>query len=58
MSELLATHRRQLESLTQALLLAETLDAPAAYAAASVSMPAPAAVEPEPVAEPVPAPSG
>src|SRR2546430_4141808 len=34
-TELLASHRRQLESLTQALLVAETLDAPAAQAAAS-----------------------
>jgi cell division protease FtsH len=45
---LLTDHRGQLESLTQALLLAETLDAPAAYAAASVPM---RAVEAEP-AEP------
>jgi cell division protease FtsH len=36
--ELLRTHRSQLESLTQALLVAETLDAPAAYAAAGVPM--------------------
>jgi cell division protease FtsH len=35
---LLTEHRAQLESLTRALLLAETLDAPAAYAAAGVPM--------------------
>ncbi len=46
-TELLASHRAQLESLTRALLLAETLDAPAAYAAASVAMRPPAA-QPEP----------
>jgi cell division protease FtsH len=49
-SELLASHRGQLESLTQALLVAETLDAPAAYAAAGVPMAA-AEPEPEPVAD-------
>jgi cell division protease FtsH len=37
-TELLRTHRAQLDSLAQALLLAETLDAPAAYAAAGVPM--------------------
>jgi cell division protease FtsH len=48
-TDLLSTHRAQLESLTQALLVAETLDAPAAYAAAGVPMPpAPAPAEPEP----------
>ena len=48
-TELLTTHRGQLESLTQALLVAETLDAPAAYAAGGVPLPAPAAEqEPEP----------
>jgi len=47
-TELLTTHRAQLESLARALLLAETLDAPAAYAAASVPLPAPPAPEPEP----------
>ena len=60
-TELLTTHRTQLESLTQALLVAETLDAPAAYAAASVPLPVPepAALEPEPVvtAQTSPAPS-
>ena len=44
-TELLTSHRDQLESLTQALLAAETLDAPAAYAAAGVPLPPPA---PEP----------
>jgi cell division protease FtsH len=47
-TELLKSHRGQLESLTQALLVAETLDAPAAYAAAGVPMPAPPEPEPEP----------
>jgi cell division protease FtsH len=52
---LLTKHRAQLESLTHALLVAETLDAPAAYAAAGVPMRvAEAAPEPE---VPVPAPS-
>jgi cell division protease FtsH len=37
---LLTDHRPQLESLSRALLAAETLDAPAAYAAAGVAMPA------------------
>ena len=54
MTELLTSHRGQLESLTQALLVTETLDAPAAYAAAGVPMRAPEP-EPEPVAEAVPA---
>ncbi len=35
-SQLLSAHRQQLDSLASALLKAETLDAPAAYAAASV----------------------
>jgi cell division protease FtsH len=35
-TELLTTHRDQLESLTRALLAAETLDAPDAYAAAAI----------------------
>jgi len=35
-TELLTEHRAQLESLARALLAAETLDAPAAYAAADV----------------------
>jgi len=55
-TELLTTHRGQLESLTQALLVAETLDAPAAYAAAGVPLPAPVA-EPEPVVAASPTPS-
>jgi cell division protease FtsH len=47
-TELLRSHRGQLDSLTQALLLAETLDAPAAYAAAGVPM---RTAESEPAAE-------
>ncbi len=47
-TELLSTHRDQLDGLAHALLLAETLDAPAAYAAAGVNMPPPPAPEPEP----------
>ena len=35
-TQLLVEHREQLESLAQALLKAETLDAPEAYAAAGV----------------------
>ena len=35
-TRLLSDHRAQLESLAQALLKAETLDAPEAYAAAGV----------------------
>ena len=54
--ELLRTHRPQLESLTRALLLAETLDAPAAYAAAGVPMRAPEP-QPEAVADAVPTPT-
>jgi len=50
-TKLLTGHRAKLESLAHALLLAETLDAPAAYAAAGVPMPAP----PEPQPEPEPA---
>jgi cell division protease FtsH len=56
-TDLLGTHRAQLESLTHALLVAETLDAPAAYAAAGVPMrvaEAAPVLEPEP---PVPAPT-
>jgi cell division protease FtsH len=53
--ELLSTHRGQLESLTQALLLAETLDGPAAYAAAGVPMPPQPRPEPEPTPQPTPA---
>jgi cell division protease FtsH len=47
-TELLTTHRNQLESLAHALLAAETLDAPAAYAAAGVPMPPAPEPEPEP----------
>jgi cell division protease FtsH len=55
-TELLSTHRGQLDSLAQALLVAETLDAAPAYAAAGVKMPAPPVPEPEPeVAAPAPA---
>ncbi len=45
-TKLLTEHRDQLESLTRALLAAETLDAPEAYSAARVPLPA----RPEPVA--------
>ncbi len=53
-TRLLGEHREQLESLAHALLGAETLDAPEAYAAAGVPLPprvedAPAAVEVAPV---------
>jgi cell division protease FtsH len=41
-TQLLEDHRAQLESLARALLEAETLDAPEAYAAAGVPMSAPA----------------
>jgi cell division protease FtsH len=44
-TRLLSEHRGQLESLARALLAAETLDAPEAYAAAGVPMPEP---EPDP----------
>jgi cell division protease FtsH len=37
-TRLLTEHREQLDNLSHALLAAETLDAPAAYAAASVPM--------------------
>ncbi|HVW17493.1 MAG TPA: ATP-dependent zinc metalloprotease FtsH [Solirubrobacteraceae bacterium] len=47
-TQLLSDHRAQLDSLTRALLEAETLDAADAYAAAGVPMPE-AASEPEPV---------
>ncbi len=47
---LLTDHRDQLESLTRALLAAETLDGPAAYGAADVAM-----RPPEPEADAVPA---
>jgi cell division protease FtsH len=49
-TELLSGHRAQLESLAQALLMAETLDAPAAYAAAGVPLPPEPKPEPEPEA--------
>jgi cell division protease FtsH len=45
-TDLLSDHRDQLESLSKALLAAETLDAPEAYAAAGVPMRA-ADLEPE-----------
>jgi cell division protease FtsH len=57
-TELLSSHRSQLESLTQALLVAETLDAPAAYAAAGVPMPPQPHPEPEPEPASTPAPAG
>ena len=41
-TDLLRSHRSQLDSLAHALLVAETLDAAAAYAAAGVELPAPA----------------
>jgi cell division protease FtsH len=53
-TKLLTSHRSQLDSLAHALLLAETLDAAAAYPAAGVKMPPP--VEPELEPEPQPAP--
>jgi len=53
-TQLLTDHREQLESLAQALLKAETLDAPEAYAAAGVPAheeePTPVASPPTPVA--------
>jgi cell division protease FtsH len=45
-SSLLSEHRDQLESLARALLKAETLDAPEAYAAAGVPLPPRAEEEP------------
>jgi cell division protease FtsH len=55
-TKLLSSHRGQLDSLAHALLLAETLDSAAAYAAAGVKLPAPPEPEPEPeVAAPAPA---
>jgi cell division protease FtsH len=50
-TQLLGDHRDQLESLAHALLEAETLDAPDAYAAAGVPMRA-RELEPEPRAQP------
>ncbi len=52
---LLSSHRRQLNSLAHALLVAETLDGAAAYAAAGVKMPAPQPeIQPEPEPKPEP----
>ncbi|HXO09789.1 MAG TPA: ATP-dependent zinc metalloprotease FtsH [Solirubrobacteraceae bacterium] len=51
---LLSSHRRQLDSLAHALLLAETLDGAPAYAAAGVKMPAPQEPEAEPEPDPEP----
>ncbi len=53
-TRLLGEHRGQLESLARALLAAETLDAPEAYAAAGVAM---RPVEQEPISEQAPAPA-
>ena len=53
-TDLLAEHRDQLDSLTQALLKAETLDASDAYAAAGVPMRA-AELQPDPEVQPHPA---
>jgi cell division protease FtsH len=47
-SQLLAEHREQLDSLAHALLDAETLDAPAAYAAAGVAYRGEEALEAQP----------
>jgi cell division protease FtsH len=52
-TQLLEAHREQLESLAQALLKAETLDAPEAYAAAGV----PQAPQAEPAPTPAPTPT-
>jgi cell division protease FtsH len=53
-SRLLSEHREQLESLAQALLEAETLDAPEAYAAAGVAI---RPVEETPAQAPAPTPA-
>jgi cell division protease FtsH len=50
-TELLGEHRDQLDSLTHALLKAETLDAPDAYSAAGVPMRA-AELPPDPEVKP------
>jgi cell division protease FtsH len=50
-TRLLTSHRAQLDGLAHALLVAETLDGAAAYAAAGVKMPAPPEIEPEPEPE-------
>jgi cell division protease FtsH len=55
---LLAENREKLESLARALLAAETLDAPAAYAAAGVpAHEAPDSLAPAPAPDPTPAPA-
>jgi cell division protease FtsH len=52
-TQLLTEHRHQLEDLSHALLAAETLDAPDAYAAAAVPMRrVQTALEPEPAPQP------
>jgi cell division protease FtsH len=51
-TDLLRSHRGQLDSLAHALLLAETLDGAAAYAAADVKLPVPPEIEPETAREP------
>ena len=51
-TDLLRGHRGQLDSLAHALLLAETLDGAAAYAAAGVKIPVPPEIEPETAPEP------
>jgi cell division protease FtsH len=53
-TQLLTEHREQLESLAQALLEAETLDAPEAYAAAGVAI-RPVEETPAPAPAPTPA---
>jgi cell division protease FtsH len=53
-TQLLTDHRDQLEGLARALLVAETLDAPAAYAAAAVPMRTADLVEPTATAAPTP----
>jgi cell division protease FtsH len=55
-TQLLGEHREQLDSLAHALLKAETLDAPEAYAAARVAMRS-VAPQPTPAADPQPTPA-
>jgi len=55
-TKLLTSHRAQLDSLSKALLMAETLDAGAAYAAAGVKIPPAPVPEPEPAPEATPVP--
>ena len=55
-TKLLTGHRAQLDSLSKALLMAETLDAGAAYAAAGVKIPPAPVPEPEPAPEATPVP--